>query len=71
MGCLTRRPTPIFWCSPTHFVAVQVSHEEHVVEAIQKVQSALVGHTAGLKEALVDPVTAHLTLMVMLTPFII
>ena len=52
-------------CRPTHFVAVQVSHEPHVIEAIEKVQTSLVSHTAGLREALVDSVTAHMTLMVM------
>jgi pterin-4a-carbinolamine dehydratase len=53
-------------CRPTHFVAVQVSHEPHIVEAIEKVQISLVSHTAGLTGALVDPVTAHMTLMVIL-----
>lgn len=51
-------------CRPTHFIAAQVSHEREVIEAIQEVQRALVGHTAGLKNTLVEPATAHFTLMV-------
>ncbi|CAK0752281.1 hypothetical protein CVIRNUC_002134 [Coccomyxa viridis] len=50
---------------PTHFIAAQVSHESNVIQAIQEVQKALVGHTAGLKDTLVEPATAHFTLMVM------
>lgn len=51
-------------CRPTHFIAAQVSHESNVIQAIQEVQKALVGHTAGLKDTLVEPATAHFTLMV-------
>ena len=51
-------------CRPSHFIAAQVSHERQVVEAIQEVQRALLGHTVGLKDALVEPATAHFTLMV-------
>ena len=51
-------------CRPTHFIAAQLSHETNVIQAIQEVQKALVGHTAGLKDTLVEPATAHFTLMV-------
>ena len=51
-------------CRPTHFIAAQLSHETKIIEAIQEVQKALVGHTAELKDTLVEPATAHFTLMV-------
>ena len=47
--------------SPTHFVALQTGC---LVPSIEKVQAALVSHTPALAPALVDAVTAHLTLMV-------
>ena len=50
---------------PTHFIAAQVSHEKQIIEAIQEVQRALVGHTVGLKDTLVEPATAHFTMMVL------
>jgi hypothetical protein len=49
---------------PTHFIAAQVSHADGVVTAIEKVQKALIEHDPALKHALVEPVTAHVTLMV-------
>ncbi len=49
---------------PTHFIAVRVSHAEEIVAAIQRVQAALVQHDSALEEALVEAITAHLTLMV-------
>ena len=51
-------------CRPTHFIAAQLSDETKIIQAIQEVQKALVGHTAGLKDTLVEPATAHFTLMV-------
>ena len=51
-------------CRPTHFIAAQVSHEKQIIEAIQEVQKAIVGHTAALRDTLVEPATAHFTLMV-------
>ncbi|KAK9906345.1 hypothetical protein WJX75_000297 [Coccomyxa subellipsoidea] len=50
---------------PTHFIAARVSLSESVIKAMESVQDALIAHTPALRGALVDPITAHFTLMVM------
>ena len=50
---------------PTHFLALQT---DGLGPAIQAVQAALVAHTPALAYALVDAATAHLTLMVHISP---
>lgn len=49
---------------PTHFLALQVSQAQNVVRAIEHVQMCLVEHLPMLRDALVDPASAHLTLCV-------
>ncbi|DBA74607.1 TPA: A-kinase anchor protein 7 isoforms alpha and beta, variant 3 [Trebouxia sp. C0005] len=49
---------------PNFFFALQVSRSEAVVAAIKSVHSSLLQHSAGLQSALVEPETAHLTIMV-------
>jgi hypothetical protein len=48
--------------SPTHFLAVQA---ETLAPTVERIQASLVAHTPALAAALVDAVTAHLTLMVL------
>ncbi|BDA46208.1 probable kinase anchor protein 7 isoform gamma [Coccomyxa sp. Obi] len=50
---------------PTHFVAARVSHSPSVTKAIETVQEALRLHNPALHGAFVEPVTSHLTLLVM------
>lgn len=54
--------------SPTHFLALRVSHSQPVREVISTVQAALVGHSPGLEGACEKPVKAHITLGVMHLP---
>lgn len=53
---------------PDHFLAVQVSHSPTVSAAISDIHAALVEHSPYLKDTLVDPITAHITLGVMALP---
>ncbi|GMH35241.1 hypothetical protein BSKO_03109 [Bryopsis sp. KO-2023] len=50
---------------PTHFLSLQVSQSEQVTESIKKIHQSMVAKYPGLQPALVDPASAHLTLMVM------
>ena len=50
--------------SPTHFLALQVSQSASAVRALEHVQRYLVEHTPALRDAIVDPASAHLTLCV-------
>lgn len=50
--------------SPTHFLALQVSQSASAVRALERVQRYLVEHTPALRDAVVDPASAHLTLCV-------
>lgn len=50
---------------PNCFVAIRVSQFPQVTAAIKTVQNSLVQYASQLNGALVDPATAHLTLMVM------
>lgn len=50
---------------PTHFIAARVSHSEPLLKAVETVQQALTEHDPALQGALVEPITAHLTLMVL------
>ncbi|CAL8462347.1 g1880 [Coccomyxa elongata] len=50
---------------PTHFVAARVSHSPSVIKAMETVQEALRLHNPALHGTFVEPVTSHLTLMVM------
>ncbi|KAL0044495.1 hypothetical protein WJX82_009602 [Trebouxia sp. C0006] len=49
---------------PNFFFALQVSQSKAVVAAIKSVHSSLLQHSAGLQAALVEPETAHLTILV-------
>ncbi|KAL3148617.1 A-kinase anchor protein 7 isoforms alpha and beta [Trebouxia sp. C0009 RCD-2024] len=49
---------------PNHFFALQVSQSATVTAAIRSVHDSLVRHSQALQPALVEPETAHLTLMV-------
>ncbi|KAL3137297.1 A-kinase anchor protein 7 isoforms alpha and beta [Trebouxia sp. C0010 RCD-2024] len=49
---------------PNHFFALQVSQSATVTAAIRSVHDSLVQHSQALQPALVEPETAHLTLMV-------
>ena len=49
---------------PNFFFALQVSTSAAVAEAIKSVHSSLVQHSEALQAALVEPETAHLTVMV-------
>ena len=49
---------------PNYFLALQVSTSTTVTDAIKTVHHALVDHTEALQKALVEPETAHLTVMV-------
>lgn len=49
---------------PNFFFALQVSRSEAVMASIKSVHSSLLQHSAGLQAALVEPETAHLTIMV-------
>lgn len=50
---------------PTHFLAMRVSSSERVISCIQQVQTALVEQSPQLKHCLLEPITAHMTLLVM------
>lgn len=50
--------------SPTHFLALQVSQSASAIRALEHVQRYLVEHTPALRDAVVDPASAHLTLCV-------
>lgn len=49
----------------THFLSLQVSHSEQVRESMKRVQDNLTAKYPELAEAVVDPESAHLTLMVL------
>ena len=49
---------------PNFFFALQVSQSKAVVAAIKSVHSSLLQHSAGPQAALVEPETAHLTILV-------
>ncbi len=53
---------------PTHFLALRVSHSPSAVQAIERVQAALIAHSPGLAACNVPPVTAHISLLVMHLP---
>ncbi|KAF6251042.1 AKAP7 2'5' RNA ligase-like domain-containing protein [Scenedesmus sp. NREL 46B-D3] len=53
---------------PTHFLALQVSHSPQVRAAIAAVHAGLVAAAPHLEDALLDPATAHLTIMVLNLP---
>uniref|UniRef100_A0A383VL78 A-kinase anchor protein 7-like phosphoesterase domain-containing protein n=1 Tax=Tetradesmus obliquus TaxID=3088 RepID=A0A383VL78_TETOB len=53
---------------PTHFVALQVSHCPQVRQAIAAVQAGLVAAEPALEACLLEPATAHLTIMVLNLP---
>lgn len=50
---------------PDHFLALQVSHHHAITQAIGTVQASLVAHSPHLLPALVEPITAHITLGVL------
>ena len=62
--CRRGRPLSEKTTRPNFFFALQVSRSEAVVAAIKVVHSSLLQHSAGLQSALVEPETAHLTIMV-------
>ena len=62
--CRRGRPLSKKTTRPNFFFALQVSRSEAVVAAIKVVHSSLLQHSAGLQSALVEPETAHLTIMV-------
>ncbi|KAK9817820.1 hypothetical protein WJX72_002712 [[Myrmecia] bisecta] len=50
---------------PDHFLALQLSHSPEIQAAMASIQASLTQHTPALHRALVDPASAHMTLMVM------
>ena len=53
---------------PDHFIALQVSHSPTLQCAVQTVQTSLLQAAPHLSKALVDPITAHITLGVLSLP---
>ena len=50
---------------PNYFLSLRISHHSEAVKAIELVQESVVKYNTTLKGALVDPISAHLTLLVM------
>lgn len=49
---------------PNYFLALQLSNSPAVIEAISRVQQSLIKHLPAVQAALVDPQSAHMTVMV-------
>ncbi|KAG7669242.1 hypothetical protein Ndes2526B_g05537 [Nannochloris sp. 'desiccata'] len=54
--------------SPDHFLALRLSHDPSVISTITSIQNAIAQHSPHLKQAFIEPITAHLTLGVLQLP---
>jgi len=54
--------------SPDHFLALRLSLDPSVISTITSIQNAIAQHSPHLKDAFIDPITAHVTLGVLRLP---
>jgi 2'-5' RNA ligase len=63
-----RRPPKKKEPRPDHFLALRLSHDPSVISTLTTIQNEILQHSPHLRNSIIDPISAHLTLGVLHLP---